>query len=383
MDSASTGIAVNGTQGPDAAPGTQPDPVLQVDDLTVTFRVRGPSRAVVHAVTEVSFDIRPGETLGLIGESGSGKSTVARAVSHLLRGERVRVSGEVTLGGVRLDQLSKRQLRSHRHRMQMVFQDPNDALDPRMTIRQSVEEPLRVLKKVPKDELRDVVDQAMESVGLAPLMGDRRPHEVSGGQRQRVNIARAMALGPELVLCDEVVSALDVSIQADILNLLAELQRQKGIAYLFIAHDLGVVASVSERIGVMYLGRLVEVGTTRQVVEQPLHPYTEALLSAEPEALPRRLRMRNRIILEGDIPSPIDPPSGCALRTRCLYARERCALEIPPLADRGDGHLVACHFADELHLTGRAVALTVAETAPPVTETAPTMESPGGPHARQ
>ena len=328
-------------------------------------------------MTDVSFDIAARETLGLIGESGSGKSTVARAVSQLLRGERVKVDGRVSLDGIRLDQLSKRHLREQRHRMQMIFQDPNDALDPRMTIRQSVEEPLRILRKVPKGRLRETVDQSLEAVGLSPGMADRRPHELSGGQRQRVNIARAMSVEPSLVLCDEVVSALDVSIQADILNLLAGLQADKGIAYLFIAHDLGVVASMSERIGVMYLGRIVEVGTTQQVVENPLHPYTEALLSAEPEALPSRLRTDNRIILEGDIPSPINPPSGCAFRTRCRYARELCAQEIPALTLRAGGHLAACHFADELELS----APTLATAVDPPTRRSPTNRNQGGPHA--
>jgi len=343
------------------APGRQDsrtEPILDVADLTVRFRTRGPGRAVVHAVTDASFEIGPGETLGLIGESGSGKSTVARAVSQLLRGDRVRVTGSITLDGTRLDGLSRRRLRAHRHRMQMIFQDPNDALDPRMTVRQSIEQPVRILRKAERLDLTATVDGALEAVGLGANMADRRPHELSGGQRQRVNIARALSVEPQLLLCDEVVSALDVSIQADILGLLARLQRERDIAYLFISHDLGVVASVSDRIGVMYLGRLVEVGTTEQVITSPLHPYTEALLSAEPEALPSWLRTRDRIILEGDVPSPIDPPSGCALRTRCLYAQERCAQEVPPLTARAGGHLVACHFADELELRGHALPAT-------------------------
>ncbi len=332
------------------------DPVLEVDELTVRFRTRGPSRAVVHAVTDASFSIAPGETLGLIGESGSGKSTVARAISQLLRGERVSVSGSVTLAGTQLDALNRRQLRAHRHLMQMVFQDPNDALDPRMTVRQSVEQPARILRRSKGQELDAIVDGALDDVGLAAAMGDRRPHELSGGQRQRVNVARALSVEPRLLLCDEVVSALDVSIQADILNLLARLQDERDLAYLFISHDLGVVASISDRIGVMYLGRIVELGTTAQVVNEPLHPYTEALLSADPEALPSRLRGRDRIILAGDVPSPINPPSGCGLRTRCRYAQELCAEEVPKLAAHKDGHLVACHFAEELELKGHPVA---------------------------
>ena len=341
-------------------------PLLTVDDLSVRFRTRGPSRAVVHAVSNASFEIGPGETLGLIGESGSGKSTVARAISQLLRGERVRVTGSITLGGVRLDDLSRRALRAHRHRMQMIFQDPNDALDPRMTVRRSIEQPVRILRRAERLDLTATVDAALDDVGLAQAMGDRRPHELSGGQRQRVNIARALTVEPQLLLCDEVVSALDVSIQADILNLLAGLQRDRNIALLFISHDLGVVASISDRIGVMYLGRIVEVGTTEQVVNHPRHPYTEALLSADPETLPSRLRSRDRIILEGDIPSPIDPPSGCGFRTRCPYAQDRCAEDVPTLTgtgtdtdtNTGNGHLVACHFADELNLHGHAVAIS-------------------------
>jgi len=327
--------------------------VLAVHGLTVRFRTRGPSRAVVHAVTDVDFSIAGGETVGLIGESGSGKSTVARAVSQLLPRSTARMSGEVSLDGIRLDALSRRALRRERHRMQMIFQDPNDSLDPRMTVRQSVEEPLRIMGKADRRDLASVVDAALDDVGLSPAMADRRPHELSGGQRQRVNIARAMALEPRLVLCDEVVSALDVSIQADILNLLARLQRERSIAYLFISHDLGVVASVSDRIGVMYLGRIVEVGTVDQIVRTPAHPYSEALLSAEPEALPSRLRLRNRIILTGDVPSPIAPPSGCGFRTRCRYAEPRCAEAVPALTVRADGHTVACHRADELELLGR------------------------------
>jgi oligopeptide/dipeptide ABC transporter ATP-binding protein len=332
-------------------------PILKVDDLTVRFRTRDPGRAVVHAVTEASFEIAAGETLGLIGESGSGKSTIARAVSQLLRTERVSVTGSVMLDGARLDALGRRRLRAHRHLMQMIFQDPNDALDPRMTMRQSIEEPVRILRKSEGLDVNATVDAALEDVGLAAIMGDRRPHELSGGQRQRVNIARALSVEPSVLLCDEVVSALDVSIQADILNLLARLQRERNLAYLFISHDLGVVASISDRIGVMYLGRIVEVGTTEQVVNEPLHPYTEALLSADPEVLPSRLRKRDRIILAGDVPSPIDPPSGCALRTRCMYVQERCAQEVPQLVARPDGHQVACHFADELELRGHPVAV--------------------------
>lgn len=340
-----------------AAASADTTPVLSISDLHVRFRTSG--RQVVHAVTGVSLDIAAGETLGLIGESGSGKSTVARAVSQLLRGERAEISGDILLGSTNLNALSTRRLRSECHRMQMIFQDPHDALDPRMTVRQSIEEPLRVLGRIRGRGTTDIADAALDTVGLPPAIGARRPHELSGGQRQRVNIARAMTVDPELLLCDEVVSALDVSIQADILNLLARLQDEKGLAYLFISHDLGVVATVSDRIGVMYLGRIVEVGSVDDIIDHPLHPYTEALLSAEPEALPRHLKNRNRIVLQGDIPSPISPPSGCGFRTRCRFAQPRCAEEVPQLIARPDGHAVACHFADELELVGHQTVAAV------------------------
>lgn len=350
------------TSASNAAAHAASAPVLSVRDLHVRFRTSAGGRKVVHAVTGVSLDISAGETLGLIGESGSGKSTVARAVSQLLRAERAAVSGEISLGSTRLDNLSNRRLREQRSRMQMIFQDPNDALDPRMTVRQSIEEPLRVLGRLRGRGSSEIAEVALDSVGLPAAVASRRPHELSGGQRQRVNIARAMTVEPELLLCDEVVSALDVSIQADILKLLARLQAEIGLAYLFISHDLGVVATVSDRIGVMYLGRIVEVGAVDDVVGYPLHPYTEALLSAEPEALPQHLKHRNRIVLQGDIPSPISPPSGCGFRTRCRFAQPLCAEEVPILTARPDGHAVACHFADELELVGRQTAHTTSQS---------------------
>lgn len=330
--------------------------LLQVERLVVTFPVRGDRRARVHAVEDVSFEIQAGETLGLIGESGSGKSTVARAISGLVRPD----SGRISLDGNRLDQLSNRALRALRGRYQMIFQDPNEALDPRMTVRASVAEPLRIQRRGNRaDELR-TVDGLMERVGLAPEHGDRHPHELSGGQRQRVNIARALSLEPELLLCDEVVSALDVSIQADILNLFARLQQELGLAYLFISHDLSVVSHVSDRIGVMYLGRLMEMAPTDAMIVEPLHPYTEAILSAEPQALPSMHRTRERVLLEGDIPSPITPPSGCVFRTRCPYATARCGEETPDLLQRAPDRWVACHFAGELELRGPEEVVTTA-----------------------
>ena len=328
-------------------------PLLAVDDLVVQFPVRGDRRARVHAVDGISFEIMPQETFGLIGESGSGKSTVARAVAQLVKP----VSGSIALGGQRLDQLSRRQLRQTRRRFQMIFQDPNEALDPRMSVRASVAEPLRVQGLVDRNDERSRVDELLDRVGLAPEQGDRHPHELSGGQRQRVNIARALALEPELIICDEVVSALDVSIQADILNLFAKLQEELDLSYLFITHDLSVVAHISDRVGVMYLGRLMEVAPTDELVAQPLHPYTEALLSAEPQPLPSTHRTSSRIVLEGDIPSPIDPPPGCVFNTRCPYATDRCRQEVPQIRPAAGDRLVACHHTDELTLratTGQA-----------------------------
>lgn len=321
-------------------------PLLAIDNLVVQFPVRGDRRAKVHAVDEVSFEIMPQETFGLIGESGSGKSTVARAVAQLVKP----VSGSISLGGQRLDQLSRRELRQTRRRFQMIFQDPNEALDPRMSVRASIAEPLRVQGLIDRGDERSRVDELLDRVGLAPEQGDRHPHELSGGQRQRVNIARALTLEPELIICDEVVSALDVSIQADILNLFAKLQRELDLSYLFITHDLSVVAHISDRVGVMYLGRLMEVAPTDELVAQPLHPYTEALLSAEPQPLPSTHRTTSRILLEGDIPSPIDPPPGCVFNTRCPYATELCRTEVPELRQAAGGRLVACHHADELTL---------------------------------
>ncbi len=325
-------------------------PLLAGEDLVVQFPVHGNRKARVHAVDGVSFEIYPKETFGLIGESGSGKSTVARAISCLVRP----VSGSISLGDVRLDQLSGRRLRPHRRRFQMIFQDPNEALDPRMTIRASIAEPLRIQGDSDRAVERKTVDELLERVGLDPEHGDRHPHELSGGQRQRVNIARALTLSPELLICDEVVSALDVSIQADILNLFAKLQAELDLSYLFITHDLSVVAHISDRIGVMYLGRLMEISPTEALVAQPRHPYSEALLSAEPQALPSTHRTNDRIILHGDIPSPITPPDGCVFHTRCQYATDRCRSEIPILRITAPNRWVACHHADDLQLKGAA-----------------------------
>lgn len=318
--------------------------VLHVDDLVVTFPVGGQRGARLRAVDGVSFSVGPRETFGLIGESGSGKSTVGRAIAGLTRPEQ----GTITIDGHRTGDLSSRRLRALRTRFQLVFQDSSEALDPRMTARQSIAEPLRVHRRYDAG----AVERLLDRVGLDAVHGDRRPHELSGGQRQRVNIARGLALQPDLLICDEVVSALDLSIQAQILNLLCELQDEAGLALLFISHDLNVVAHISDRVGVMYLGTLLEVGPTAEVVSGPLHPYTEALMSAEPEAIPGSQRRRERIVLSGEIPSILAPPSGCRFRTRCRYAQPRCAEEVPALRPIGPDRLVACHFAEDLGLIG-------------------------------
>lgn len=318
--------------------------LLDVRDLTVRFTVRG---AVVQAVDGVTLRVDVGETFGLIGESGSGKSTVARAVMGLAPV----TSGTVSVEGVRLSGLRGRQLRQARRSVGMVFQDPHDALDPRMTAMAAVAEPMRI------GGLRGAavgkrVLELFDRVGLGSDLAERGPHELSGGQKQRVNIARALALEPRLLICDEAVSALDVSVRAGVLNLLVGLQRDLGLSYLFISHDLAVVAHVADRVGVMYLGRLMEVGLATAMVGAPKHPYTEALLSAEPQPVPSRLRAARRIVLQGDVPSPLAPPSGCRFRTRCRYAAERCAQEVPELREVAPERWVACHFADSLTLGG-------------------------------
>ena len=333
------------------APSDVKRPVLEVQDLRVEYRVKG-ARRPLRAVDGVSLAIERGETFGLIGESGSGKSTVARAVMRLAP----IAAGAVVFERERFDELRGRRLRQARRRVGMVFQDPHDSLDPRMTVRQSIEEPIRLGGRLSRLDVERRVRELLDRVGLDDDHGDRYPHQLSGGQKQRVNIARALALDPQVLICDEAVSALDLSVQAGILNLLGALQRELGLAYLFISHDLGVVAHMADRIGVMYLGSLVELGPTSAVVGRPRHPYTEALVSAEPQPVPARLRSSRRITLQGDIPSALDPPSGCRFRTRCRYAVERCATEAPPLRQIERGHWAACHFADSLVLQGGSSA---------------------------
>jgi oligopeptide/dipeptide ABC transporter ATP-binding protein len=339
-----------------APPPTAP-PILGVYDLAVHFRSRG---GTVRAVDDVSLRVDPAETLGIIGESGSGKSTLARAVMRLAP----MTAGRIEVDGHDIASLGHDEARAYRRRVQMVFQDSSEALDPRLDTCSSIAEPLRV-HGMGRRAARTRAEELLDRVGLSPEQGTRRPLALSGGQRQRVNIARALALEPALLVCDEAVSALDVSVQAEILNLLLRLQRETGLAYLFISHDIAVVANVADRIGVMYLGHLVEVGSAGALVHQPLHPYTHALLSARPDPEPRSPGRRERIVLAGDVASPLDPPSGCRFRTRCRYAQDVCATTQPLLRQvRGDRRWVACHFADELDLTNDLATTTSVATQP-------------------
>jgi oligopeptide/dipeptide ABC transporter ATP-binding protein len=318
-------------------------PILEVENLTVHFPTGRRSEAV-KAVDGVSFAVRRGETFGIIGESGSGKSTLGRALVCLTRP----TSGRLLHRGQDPFGLSRAALRKHRRSFQIVFQDPNAALDPRMTIGASIREPLDIAAEGSSVDRLARMRHLLDCVGLRAETAARYPHELSGGQKQRVNIARALALQPDLIVCDEVVAALDASIQADVLNLFADLQQEFNLTYVFITHDLGVVSHVSDRIAVMYLGRLMELGPAEQVTGSPLHPYTQALLSAEPEPLPSGRRTARRIHLQGEIPSPIDPPSGCGFRTRCPMATDRCSLEVPAWRVLRPDHLVACHYAERL-----------------------------------
>ena len=321
--------------------------LLEVDDLVVTFPIRSGGlfrRTVgaVQAVSGVSLRLNPGETLGLVGESGSGKSTTGRAILQLQRP----TSGTVRFDGQALVDLPPSRMRPLRQQMQIVFQDPQASLDPKMPVNDAIAEPLRVHGLWRRDTGPDRVAELLRLVGLNPEHGNRYPHEFSGGQRQRVGIARALALEPKMIILDEPVSALDVSVQAGIINLLQDLQEQLGVAYLFIAHDLSVVRHISHRVAVMYLGHIVETGPTEAVYDDPWHPYTKALLSAVPEADPVAERSRQRILLSGEMPSPADPPSGCRFRTRCWKAEDVCATEAPPLIDAGDGRAAACYFPE-------------------------------------
>jgi len=339
----STEVSGDGDRMQPAVNGT----LIEVHDLVKHFPIRGGKLirhqiAEAQAVSGVSFDLVERETLGLVGESGCGKTTTARTVLQLLPA----TSGSVRYRGTELTGQSRKQLRPMRQHLQVVFQDPYASLDPRMPVGEIVAEPLRVHGRWDRKTGPERVDRLFELVGLNPEHRNRFPHEFSGGQRQRVGVARALALDPKVLVLDEPVSALDVSIQAGVVNLLEELQDRLGLAYLFIAHDLSVVRHICDRVAVMYLGKIVEIGTGAQVYETPSHPYTQALLSAVPVPDPVIERQRRRILLTGDVPSAIRPPSGCRFRTRCWKAQEICAAEEPELTERGQGHPVACHFAD-------------------------------------
>jgi oligopeptide transport system ATP-binding protein len=295
--------------------------------------------ARVHAVDDVSFSVREGETIGLVGESGCGKSTLGRCIVRLLEP----TEGDVVFQGKSIGKLRARALRPLRRQMQMVFQDPYASLNPRKRVGTIVGDPLRIHRIGDRKDRKQKVQELLQAVGLSPEHYNRFPHEFSGGQRQRIGVARALALRPKLIVADEPVSALDVSIQAQMINLLEDLQKEFHLTYIFIAHDLGVVRHVSDRIAVMYLGKLVEVSPAEELYERPIMPYTEALLSAVPIPDPDLSDQRERIVLEGDVPSPINPPSGCRFHPRCRYATDICKQVEPPLVDYGNGHLAACH----------------------------------------
>ncbi|OGO41271.1 MAG: peptide ABC transporter substrate-binding protein [Chloroflexi bacterium RBG_16_58_14] len=294
----------------------------------------------VKAVDGISFDIRRGETLGLVGESGCGKTTAGRTILGLYPV----TDGSVTISGIQVDRASKEELRTLRRKAQMIFQDPYASLNPRWTVNAIIGEPLRVHKLLPNDKARtDRVHELMLLVGLSPRLINRFPHEFSGGQRQRIGVARALASDPDFIVCDEPISALDVSIQAQVVNLMEELQDGFNLTYLFIAHDLSMVRHICDRVAVMYLGVMVELAERNELYENPLHPYTQALLSAVPIPDPKKSRLRQRIILPGDVPSPINPPSGCRFHPRCPIAKERCSQVVPEWREISIGHWVACH----------------------------------------
>jgi len=324
------------------------DVVLRVNNLVKHFPITEGvlfQRQVnaVRAVDGISFTVKHGEILGLVGESGCGKTTTGRTIIQLEKA----TSGEIIFEGVNLVSATRKELFKARRRIQMIFQDPYASLNPRMTVKEIIEEPLKIHKVGTSKERTDRAEELLEKVGLNPSYINRYPHEFSGGQRQRIGIARALALKPDMIICDEPISALDVSIQAQIVNLLEELQEDLGLTYLFIAHDLSMVRHISHRVAVMYLGKIMELANTTTLFDQPYNPYTIALLSAVPVPDPYVEEKRKRIILEGDVPSPINPPSGCRFHTRCFMAKERCKIEEPELLEVDKDHFVACHYWEE------------------------------------
>jgi oligopeptide/dipeptide ABC transporter ATP-binding protein len=348
------------------------DVLLQVRNVVQEFVLRdfgGAKGGVLQAVADVSFDLHVGETLGIVGETGSGKSTLARSIIQAPPPKH----GEVIFQGQDLTRLSHKALKGARRNMQMVFQDPFTSLDPRWSVASLVEEPLVAYSEGSRDERRARVNELLDLVGLDPVRyGRRHTRELSGGQCQRVAVARALALSPKLILCDEPVSSLDVLVQAQVLNLFEKLREDLGLSYLFIAHDLALVKQVSDRVAVMYLGKLCEVGPVRSLFSAPLHPYTLALLNSIPSPDPTVGRRDSASVISGELPSPLDPPSGCRFRTRCPRAAERCAAEVPELRALGDGHLVACHFPlIEDGTAPAATAVPVASAAPAAASTAP------------
>jgi oligopeptide transport system ATP-binding protein len=343
---------------------TSDGPLLQVTDLVKYFPINAGilfdrQIGAVKAVDGVSFDVAEGETLGLVGESGCGKSTLCRTLLHLIEP----TSGSVNFDGEEISTMSRAQLRPLRRKMQMIFQDPYASLNPRKRVAQIVGDPLKLHGIASGAEARKRVQELLETVGLNPEHYNRFPHEFSGGQRQRIGIARALALQPKMIIADEPVSALDVSIQAQIINLLEDLQGEFGLTYVFVAHDLGVVRHVSDRIAVMYLGKIVELGPAEEVYSNPIHPYTVALLSAVPIPDPRENAARQQIVLEGDVPSPANPPAACRFHTRCPRATEICSEVDPPLVDYGGGHWAACHHPVGREAAAKVTPAVTAETA--------------------
>ena len=333
------------------APGDE-NVLLKVSHLKKYFPIRGgllgEKTQYVRAVDDISFNVRAGQTVGIVGESGCGKTTMGRTILRL----HSVTSGEVIFNGMDLGKMNARALRKIRPQIQIIFQDPYSSLSPRMTVGEIIGEAVRQHHIVSKEEYKEYIFDVMRRCGLQPQYFERYPHEFSGGQRQRICIARSIALKPRLIICDEPVSALDVSIQAQIINLLKELQRTEGIAYIFISHDLSVVEHISDEVGVMYLGNMMEYGKTKDIFSRPLHPYTEALFSAVP--VPDPDYKMNRIILKGDIPSPANPPSGCKFHTRCEKCRDICTREEPVFRELEPGHFVACHLYDDSGVSGAA-----------------------------